>query len=268
MCDVDLPTVLEDPVKDTAASWLGDQIRGWGAVLPFFLGFLMVRSALADPYYIPSGSMQPTLEIGDRVLVNKSAYGLRYPLTRVPVGSLEVPERGDVVVFVKPGTDHREDGSQGWGYWLDVGLPLGPSLHGVAYIKRVVGLPGEVIEVRRGVVYIDGKPQHRDAPVPVTVADRRCSVDSLLSSQEALGGAAHDVLHAPAYGAPDFGPEVVSADHVFVMGDNRDRSADSRSWGLVPLRNVKGRADRIIWSLDPCREPVAGIRSDRFWHPL
>ena len=111
------------------AAWIWDTVKTWG---PAILFVLLVRSVLAEPFRIPSGSMVPTLEIGDHILVTKFSYGLRIPMTRVPMGDLSLPDRGDIVVFVKPGTDDTF-------LQQTLDLPVPPfATHD--YVKRVVGL--------------------------------------------------------------------------------------------------------------------------------
>ncbi len=162
---------------------------------------LLARGSLADHYRVPSGSMLPTVEVGDRVLVAKAAYGLRVPLTELWLGEPRMPARGDVVVLASP-----EDGR--------------------VLLKRVVAVAGDRVEVRGGEVRIDG----RAAPVR-TVAGRE---------EEELGGRRHPV-HLGA-GGPDFGPTVVPAGHLLVMGDNRDNSHDGRSFGFVRVETLLGQA--------------------------
>ena len=230
--------------RNPVTSFIYDAVVTWG---PAMLGVLLVRSLLFEPFRIPSGSMVPTLEIGDHIVVSKYSYGLRWPLTRIPVGELEVPARGDIVVFVYPGSD------TGSAQWIDLPVPPFGTLD---YVKRVVGLPGEAVSVRNNVVYIDGQPQSRTYTEPFTFVDDACSSAPTKRYIEDLGGVKHSVLQAATYGAQmgDFGPEVVPEGHIFVMGDNRDHSADSRIWGFVPLKNIKGKA-RFIWmSLEGCAE--------------
>jgi len=239
-------------------AWVWDVIRTW---TPAILAVLLVRSLVAEPFRIPSGSMVPTLAIGDHIVVTKFTYGLRWPLTRVPIGELEAPARGDVVVFVYPGSD------TGINHWVD--LPI-PGLATYDYVKRVVGLPGDAVEVRDNIVHINGKPMAREYKDDYTFIDDRCSEYATRHYTEDLDGVVHDVLNARSYGARmgDFGPVEVPPGEVFVMGDNRDHSADSRVWGFVPLRNIKGKA-RFVWlSYDFCDPERAGpfptLRGGRF----
>lgn len=221
---------------------------------PLMLGVLLVRSLWLEPFRIPSGSMVPTLLIGDHIVVAKSAYGWRWPLTRIPLGTPRVPDRGDVIVFVFPGSDG------GAAQWVD--LPV-PPFGTFDYVKRVVGLPGETVAVRAGQVWIDGAPLPREAAGEYAFVDDTCAELPTRRWSEALGAHRFTSLESTAYGTKldDFGPEVVPEGHVFVMGDNRDYSADSRIWGFVPLRNIKGQA-RFVWmSFESCGEAGGQLRS-------
>jgi len=243
--------------------FLWDLLRTWA---PAILIVLLIRSVLFEPFRIPSGSMVPTLAIGDHILVTKYSYGLRWPLTRIPINEPQVPERGDVVVFVFPGTDmDKATGKPTLGHWLDIPIP-GIT---VDYVKRVVGLPGDKIQVRQGIVYLNDQAQPQTTDGPLEFVDDRCDAHPTIEHEENLEGREHAVLSSTVYGArmPDFGPVTVPDGHIFAMGDNRDHSSDSRVWGFVPLRNIKGRA-RFVWlSYDQCRPglPLLGeIRTDRF----
>jgi signal peptidase I len=165
---------------------------------------LFIRTFVVQAFKIPSGSMLPTLQIGDHILVNKFVYGPRFeiPLTQLSLGQLpglRKPRPGDVVVFIWP-KDRSKD-----------------------FIKRVVAVEGETLEVRSRQLFVDGKA--RDDP---------------------------HATWANQYGGPGerYGPFTVPPDHVFVMGDNRDQSYDSRFWGPVPMSDIKGQALIIYWSWD------------------
>lgn len=238
--------------------WVWETVRTWG---PALLTVLLIRSVLAEPFRIPSGSMVPTLAIGDHILVTKFSYGLRIPLTRIPLTELSVPERGDVVVFVFPGSDEGKIS-----YYLD--LPF-PPIATLDYVKRVVAVPGDTVQVKDNTLYINGKVANKEYVGPYEFVDDRCRTNPTRLFTEELDGEAHSVLNTSAYGMRmgDFGPETVPEGHVFAMGDNRDHSADSRSWGYVPLRNIKGKS-RFVWlSYDQCQGtfPIFGsFRTDRF----
>lgn len=242
---------------------LWDMCKTWA---PAILVVMLIRSMLFEPFRIPSGSMVPTLAIGDHILVTKYSYGLRWPLTRIPIGELEVPDRGDVVVFVFPGSDlDRQTGEPALGRWLDVPVP-GIT---VDYVKRVVGQPGDTLEVRENVLFINGRAQPQSTSEPLEFVDDSCDAHPTTQHEEDLEGRPHAILTTSRYGGrmPDFGPVTVPEGHIFAMGDNRDHSSDSRVWGFVPLRNIKGRA-RFVWlSYDQCKPglPLLGeMRGDRF----
>ena len=165
---------------------------------------LLIRMFVVQAFKIPSGSMLPTLQIGDHILVNKFVYGARIeiPLTQVSLGQLpglHEPHPGDVIVFIWP-KDRSKD-----------------------FIKRVIATEGQTIEVRNKQVFIDGRPWD----------------DPHATFSNARGGA-----------GDSFGPLTVPPETVFVMGDNRDQSYDSRFWGTVPLSDIKGKALIIYWSWD------------------
>lgn len=191
------------------------------ALLLFIVLMVAFRSAIADWNDVPSGSMQPTIVEGDRVYVDKLAYDLRVPLTQRALVVRGAPVRGDIVVF-------------------DSGRA------GVRLIKRVVGLPGEMIMLRDNRLWIDGRPvEQQEVP---GANDGGHSVDAI----EWLDGRAHRIRRARVAQSPlaDFGPVRVPEDHYFVLGDNRDNSADSRVHGPVPRAEVVGRSTHVVLSID------------------
>lgn len=177
----------------------------------FVLVLMSARSTLADHYRVPSGSMQPSIEIDDRILVNKAAYGLRVPFTNTYLAHFDGPAVGDVVVLDSPEEDK-------------------------ILLKRVVGVPGTRVEVRGGRVRIDGKLQ------PV---EHRA--DGL---HEQLGVANH-ALRLTDGGGPDWGPVTLPEGRYLVMGDNRGDSRDGRFFGLVTREAVLGRAMGVYWRSGP-----------------
>jgi signal peptidase I len=261
----DLLTDETEPM--TFGHWLWDIIKTWG---PAVFAVFFIRSAIAEPFRIPSGSMVPTLAIGDHILVTKFSYGLRIPLTRIPIGSLSAPERGDVVVFVYPGSDENPDGSFSPAHYIDLPFPPFSTLD---YVKRVVGLPGDRISVRDNVLYINGKKQEKVFVNNEQFIDDRCRSHETKQYREKLGDHEHSMLNASRsmLRMGDYPETLIPEGKVFVMGDNRDHSSDSRVWGMVPLWNIKGKA-RFIWlSYDQCKGgmPVLGsIRSERFGIPV
>jgi signal peptidase I len=229
--------------------WLADTGKQL-AIAIFIVMFL--RSSIIEPYKIPSGSMIPTLFIGDQIFVNKFAYGLKVPFTEyfldkpMFITQQQVPNRGDVIVFKYP----RDE-----------------SLN---YIKRVVGLPGDTIAIRDKILYINNKPiseQPLSSPSLMEGVENDYDRSVLSLFTEDLMGVKHPALHdTKSLMGSDFGPIVVPPNRLFCMGDNRDRSSDSRAWGFVPIDNVKGRA-MFVWlnfllSFDP--EFKFSLRLSRF----
>ena len=255
-------------------------IKTW---VPALFMVLFIRAAIAEPFRIPSGSMVPTLAIGDHILVTKYSYGLRWPLTRIPMTELTVPDRGDVIVFVYPGSDvnlskkfstepFTEDvvleEEKYLAYWLDVPIYGSPAID---YVKRVVALPGERIKVQQNIVYINGVPQKKDFVQSFNFVNSSCRSKDTKEFNENLDGHEHAMLtDASGYGL-SMQETIVPEGHVFVMGDNRDNSSDSRRWGFVPFRNIKGKAQFIWLSYDRCipTTPLLGdLRSERFFQKI
>ncbi|NOR41336.1 MAG: signal peptidase I [Gammaproteobacteria bacterium] len=202
---------------------------------PVILAVLLLRSFLVEPFRIPSGSMMPTLLVGDFILVNKFSYGLRLPVLNSKIIKIDEPERGDVVVFR---------------------YPKDPS---VDYIKRVVGLPGDKIGYYNKVVYVNGKPAGQ-VPAGVYVGEGSgVSMSGASERREQLGDVQHDILVMPRTPGLE-GEYIVGDNEYFVMGDNRDNSNDSRYWGTVPEGNLVGKAFRIWMNWDSAR---GGIDWDR-----
>lgn len=188
---------------------------------PVLLVVLLLRSFIAEPFRIPSGSMMPTLLVGDFILVNKFAYGLRLPVVRTKIMPVGEPQRGDVVVFKYPQQPE------------------------IDYIKRIVGLPGDRVRYQNKQLFINGEPMPLK-PLGLYAGDgpkgRMLGAKML---EEDLAGVVHAILQRPEAEGPE-GELVVPAGHYFVMGDNRDNSNDSRYWGFVPEENLVGRA-MLIW---------------------
>jgi len=203
-------------------------VRNNGGFLVFLLLFGLFRTAVADWNPIPSGSMRPTLLEGDVVFVNRLAFDLKLPLTNMVVAHLGEPRRGDVVTFSSP----RD---------------------GVRLIKRLVALPGDTVEMRDKVLLVNGEAaSYRPIGVVVEHPAPDATVQAL-RLYETSGARTHVVqwLHLPDGAMDDsFGPVVVPADHYLMLGDNRDDSADSRYFGLVPRELLIGRAVAILGSAD------------------
>lgn len=192
---------------------------------PILFGVLLLRSFLFEPFQIPTGSMIPTLNVGDFIVVNKYAYGVRLPVTGTRIFEVGDPKRGDVMVFIPP---HE------------------PSY----YIKRVIGMPGDHVQYRDKTIFINGEPlPQRDS--------RLLEDQGLLHSQEQIGGISHDIYTAASERFErtyDFMPPegiVVPEGHYFMMGDNRDNSLDSRYWGPVSEDSIVGKAVAVWMQKQP-----------------
>lgn len=207
------------------------RLRRWSRTARQLAALVIVvtafRSAVADWNDVPSGSMEPTILVGDRVFVNRAAYDLKVPYTTWHLAEWANPQRGDVVVFNSPADGKR-------------------------LIKRIVGLPGDTVEIRRNVLLINGAPagytELPDAVKHELDAPERYGHGF---AEELIGSHTHPVMSTPTLPARrDFGPVVVPADGYFMLGDNRDNSADSRYIGFVPRRNILGRATSVVLSVD------------------
>lgn len=221
------------PPEKSKTKWLIENVTSLGLAL---LIVFVIRSSVIEAFKIPSGSMIPTLLIGDHIFVNKFAYGFKIPfsdlITDHPIYVInrDPPQKGDIVVFMFP-----KDES-------------------IYYIKRVVGTPGDTVELRNKVLFINQKKVERDllsAPVtePIfkTLDDPKYTASNLDLYTEHLNQVDHTIMiDKNSFMSENFGPITVPADRLFVMGDNRDFSNDSRYWGFVPMRNVKGKAI-FIW---------------------
>ncbi len=184
---------------------------------------LFIRTFIVQAFKIPSGSMENTLLIGDHIIVTKYSYGIHIPNEVLVLGTQlfkdivllqKVPERGDIIVFKFPRDEKRD------------------------FIKRVIGLPGDILEVKRQRVFINGQP-YADPHARHT----RPPPDESFKPRD------------------DFGPVRVPEGHVFVMGDNRENSEDSRYWGFLDIKKIRGKAQFIYWSWNG---PESSIRFDRF----
>ena len=208
---------------------------------------LIIRTFVFQPFKIPSGSMIPTLLVGDHLLVNKFVYGTKIPFTDIEIFPIEKIKRGDVIVFTYPNNERD------------------PSKNGLYYIKRVVGLPGDEIDLNGRNLYING------GKVPIeyegTYADKRNS-EQFDEYREDLFGEEHTVIFRKGKENTNRGSYIpvtkVPEGSVFVMGDNRDNSQDSRFWGFVPIENIAGRAFIIHWSWDFANPDILNkVRWDR-----
>lgn len=204
--------------------------------LLFVFGMIIMRSALADWYLVPSSSMYPHLLEGDRVISNRIAYDFKLPFTDVILKQLGNPERGDIVTFTSP---------EG----------------GIRLVKRVIGLPGDVVEMRDQKLIINGVAGEYAAvldldPSHLTPAREYALEQKVLS--ETLGDFKHNIIVMPERSAlRSFGPVTVPEGHYMMLGDNRDNSNDSRFYGFVKRELLTGRVSRLMYSLD----------SDNYYRP-
>jgi len=218
-------------------------IRGWGfSIIAAILIATSFKSAIADWNDVPTGSMIPTILAGDRVFINKLSYGLKVPYTTLHIMRWQTPQRGDIVVFYSP-----KDGKR--------------------LIKRMVGVPGDEIALYRNRIFLNGKPLDYETP-PDLIHD---NISRVLKPEqqhliENLDGVRHSVIFSRMRSPIDsFDPVNVPADKVFVMGDNRNNSADSRVFGFVDIDQIVGRATHIALSRDGS---FLNPRWDRFFHKL
>jgi len=184
------------------------------AIIIAILIAFFIRTFIIQAFKIPSGSMKPTLLVGDHILVNKFIYGVKLPYMRSTIIPILQPKRGDIIVFIYP-EDRSKD-----------------------FIKRVVGVSGDTLEIRNKKIFLNGLPYNDGHGV---------YVDDFI-----IPGAIQP--------RDNFGPVTVPKGHVFVMGDNRDQSYDSRFWGFVDQKDVMGKAVIIYWSWN---KEVLGVRWDR-----
>jgi signal peptidase I len=184
----------------------------------FLLVFVCIRSSVFASYHVPTGSMNPTILEGDFFFTNKLAYRLKVPFTKTSVVEWKVPERGDMVIFKFP-ENERE-----------------------LYTKRVIGIPGDTVEIRDGQIVLNG------SKVPL---EKDSVKDGKTYFKETLGGREYKIqrLRGRSYMA-DMPPVAVPEGHIFVMGDNRDNSYDSRGWGCLSLKNVEGEIFARWFSFD------------------
>jgi signal peptidase I len=198
-----------------ALNWTLQHVtQNLGFLLALFILFAS-RSSLADWYLVPTGSMQPTIVEGDRIIVNKMAYHLELPFTDISLIDMDSPQRGDIVVFNSKAADNR-------------------------LVKRVIGLPGDEVALLNNQLFINGEAIELETD----------ATNGAIT--EHLGDKSHRLQFIAVRQAMDnFAPVTVPAKHYLVMGDNRNNSADSRVIGFVPEDEIQGKAIKVLLSLDP-----------------
>ncbi|MFO1405943.1 MAG: signal peptidase I [Steroidobacteraceae bacterium] len=235
---------LERLLRQRSWQWLTGSAAFARSMLPLALLIFSGRAFAYEPMRVPSGSMTPTLLTGDYILVDKHAYGLRNPFGNGRLAGSGVPAPGDVVVFRYPG-----DRSQ-------------------RYVKRVVGVPGDVVEVRDGWVLLNGRRLDAAPVGPFLDTGSPGGPVLRLEYGEQLAGHSHPVLRCVNACRPGVdGRWTVPPGRYFVMGDNRDNSADSRYWGYVSDADLVGRVERVWFHLKTFG-PDRGLRPERIGAPV
>ena len=206
--------------KEYKEPWYVDYSRSF---FPVLIIVLILRSFIAEPFRIPSGSMMPTLLHGDFILVNKFTYGLRLPVLHNKIWANGLPERGDVIVFRYPDNPTQD------------------------YIKRVVGLPGDKISYQNKQLFVNGVAMEQIDQGPFVGSGRDSAMSGARVKQEKLFSVTHELLiDNRMFQSTSNSVWEVPEGHYFVMGDNRDNSNDSRRWGTVPEANLVGKAF-MVW---------------------
>jgi len=215
--------------------------------------FLVLRAFLVEAYRIPSGSMIPTLLVGDWLFVNKAIFGAHVPFSRASLPAYREPRRGDVVVFVSPFQADEDS----------LGHDPTPTL-----VKRLVGTPGDTLYMRNAVLYVNGIAQRQGfGTTPTTNPELANSIDPLFNWQKKVGLKASRFGPAPAQPTHDnWGPFVVPQRRLFMMGDSRYNSKDSRYWGFVPRENVRGKPLFVYYSYnaDDSDRPLPALTDIRW----
>ena len=216
----EVATAVEDILKEPLV------IEYAKSFFPVLVIVLILRSFLIEPFTIPTGSMIPTIEVGDFILVNKYAYGVRLPIIGTKFLEVDDPERGEVMVFIPPHENKY-------------------------YVKRVIGLPGDTVRYEDKNLYINGELIDKEYVGPITVDTSIGDLAGTLFT-ETINGVEHATQHIDAAGRRRARTTwVIPNGHYFMMGDNRDNSSDSRVWGTVPNENVVGKAVAVWMHKEP-----------------
>jgi len=216
----EVATAVEDILKEPLV------IEYAKSFFPVLVIVLILRSFLIEPFTIPTGSMIPTIEVGDFILVNKYAYGVRLPIIGTKILEVDDPERGEVMVFIPPHENKY-------------------------YVKRVIGLPGDTVRYEDKNLYINGELIEKEYVGPITVDTSIGDLAGTLFT-ETINGVEHATQHIDAAGRRRARTTwVIPNGHYFMMGDNRDNSSDSRVWGTVPNENVVGKAVAVWMHKEP-----------------
>ena len=216
----EVATAVEEILKEPLA------IEYAKSFFPVLVIVLILRSFLIEPFQIPTGSMIPTLEVGDFILVNKYAYGVRLPIIGTKILGVEDPDRGEVIVFIPPHENKY-------------------------YIKRVIGLSGDTVRYEDKNLYVNGELISKDYVESIMVETSIGDLSGVLY-RETINGVEHSTQNIDAVGRQRARTTwVIPNGHYFMMGDNRDNSSDSRVWGTVPNENVVGKAVAVWMHKEP-----------------
>lgn len=245
-------TTPEDLKDEKPAFFSYENLR---SIAILVIGILALRWSIVSPYHVPTPSMSPTIKVGDRLLASKLSYDVKIPFTNISLYKVADLKRGDIIVFQYP-KDLKLD-----------------------YVKRVIGLPGDRVQLVEDTLYINGEAQER-----IEHDHERSILESIVPTKEdmhlfreVLSGVEHWTMNEVDYKRPpgqsnhpsSGGEEVIPEGFVFVMGDNRDQSSDSRVWGKVPISYIRGKALFVLWSMYwPLRETLPTFRFDRFGQKL
>jgi len=222
---------MKKPDKETWIKWW----KEWRTFLLFVLVLFSFRSTIADWSHVPTGSMKPTLMEGDRILVDKLAYDLRFPFMHWRLKTWGDPKRGDIVIFPSPETEEL-------------------------YVKRVIGLPGDSVSMKNNQLTINDKPiQYKVDAKNVAKVLNSDDNASFVVVEEQLQGRPHSIMVSRLYrsGASNYGKTIIPKGQYMVLGDNRDNSKDSRFIGFIERERIRGKATKVIISLN----------SDDYWLP-
>ena len=218
-------------------------IKGWGVSIGVaVLIATSFKSAIAELNHVPTGSMKPTILEGDRIFVNKLAYDLKIPYTTFHLATWDNPKQGDIIVFKSPAD-------------------------GTRLVKRIIGVPGDRIAMQRNRLLINGTPLNYEELNVESIKNLNQTLQNRLLYNEGLNATHHMVMLTP--GKPSlhtFAPQTVPDNHYFVMGDNRDNSADSRFFGFVKRDTILGKAPAVVYSLD--HKEYFLPRTNRFFKSL
>ncbi len=230
---------LKEAETKTHPPFLIDYAR---SLWPVFLIVFLIRSFVFEPYIVPSGSMLPTIQLGDFLFVNKFAYGIHLPFFGTTLMNTGEPQTGDVVVFKSPVNPQTD------------------------FIKTVIGVPGDTISYINKQLFINGQPVDMDF-IQTTMEPNNANLGSVIVQEYSsdLGGHVHHIYTAPSLPAANFKDLVVPKGEYFCMGDNRDNSDDSRFWGFVSQNQLIGKANYIFLSYD---SRTHSIRWNRIGHKM